>query len=273
MKNSVVLIILLLPFFISGQPKLDKLTVEKIMRDPKWIGSSPSNPYWSRDGKFLLFNWNPENASSDSLYYITTSDIKPQKTTFAFRESIIRNNSLQFNSDRTAYVYSDRGDIYYTEVKSGKVRRLTQTVDAEINPQFSFNDTKVVFSSSSDLFAWDIATGQITQLTNFQTGGSSVGTQSFSSRPPRLNTSNTQESFLRNNALENSEVLKSRRAKRNETDSMRKLFPEAKRLRTINIDERSVFGVASQLRWSFYNISIDKTSNRRQTDDRPNLRY
>src|SRR5882724_7365814 len=39
-----------------------KLTVEKIMQDPKWIGTSPSDPYWSRDGKYLFFNWNPEKA-------------------------------------------------------------------------------------------------------------------------------------------------------------------------------------------------------------------
>ena len=243
MKKLAFLLSLVLPCTLFAQPNLDKLTVEKIMRDPKWIGSSPSSPYWSRDGKYLLFNWNPEKATSDSLYYITTSDVKPQKTTYAFRETIVRNNSLQFNTNRTAYVYSDRGDIYYAEVKSGKIRRLTQTVDAEINPQFSFNDTKVVFTSSSDLFAWDIATGQITQLTNFQTGSGGGSLSLSSSRTSRLNNSNTQESFLKNDALENSDVLTTRRAKRNEADSMRKLFPDPKKLRTISIDDRSVFGV------------------------------
>lgn len=247
MKKLAVLFLLGFPFLLAAQPKPHKLTVEKIMRDPKWIGTSPSNPYWSRDGKYLLFSWNPENASSDSLYYITTSDIKPQKTTFAFRETIVRNNNQQFNADRTAYVYSDKGDIYHLEVKSGRIRRVTQTVDAESNPQFSFHDTKVVFGRNSDLYAWDIATGQLTQLTNFQSGGTALsGSNQGQSSPRSLrSTSSSQENFLRHNALENSEVLQSRRSKRNEADSMRRLFSEAKRLRTINIDDRSVFGSAT----------------------------
>ena len=55
----------LLLFFsvtLLPQGKLDKLTVEKIMRDPKWIGTSPSAPQWSPDGKTLFFNWNPDKA-------------------------------------------------------------------------------------------------------------------------------------------------------------------------------------------------------------------
>ena len=52
--------------------QLEKLTIEKIMRDPKWIGSSPSNLQWTNDGQFLYFNWNPEKAAADSLYYISS---------------------------------------------------------------------------------------------------------------------------------------------------------------------------------------------------------
>ena len=31
------------------------LTVEKIMQDPKWIGTAPSREYWSEDGKWIYF--------------------------------------------------------------------------------------------------------------------------------------------------------------------------------------------------------------------------
>jgi len=44
------------------------LTVEKIMRDPKWMGHSPSALQWSVDGSRLVFSWNPGDAESDSLY-------------------------------------------------------------------------------------------------------------------------------------------------------------------------------------------------------------
>ena len=46
----------------SQQKVLSKLTVEKIMRDPKWIGTSPNRINWSEDGQLIYFTWNPENA-------------------------------------------------------------------------------------------------------------------------------------------------------------------------------------------------------------------
>lgn len=47
----------LLSFTLQAQT-LTELTVEKIMRDPRWIGSSPSNIFWGQDGQTLYFNWN-----------------------------------------------------------------------------------------------------------------------------------------------------------------------------------------------------------------------
>jgi len=48
---------LLLIAFSTGTfaQKLETLTVEKIMRDPKWMGVSPSNIHWSVDSKKVSF--------------------------------------------------------------------------------------------------------------------------------------------------------------------------------------------------------------------------
>src|SRR3989440_694123 len=255
LRKIIILFLILLPSTAFCQEKLQKLSVEKIMRDPKWIGSSPSNPYWSQDGKYLLFSWNPENASADSIYYITPTNLHPLKTTSAFRNHIIRTNALQFNSDKTAYVYTDNGDVFLNDLRFGKQRRITQTNENELNPQFAFNDSKVVYTSNSNLFAWDINTGQITQLTNFQPssasgnstiGGSSRDSQNLgaSNRSKGADNRNTQENFLKEDALENSEVLQTRKRNRNEADSMHKLSPPEKKLRTISLEERSVFGLS-----------------------------
>jgi hypothetical protein len=75
----------LLQFHAYSQ-QLDSLTVEKIMRDPKWIGTSPSNVSWSTDSKYLFFNWNPDNKLSDSVYFITRGDLKPTKANTVLRE-------------------------------------------------------------------------------------------------------------------------------------------------------------------------------------------
>ncbi len=75
-----------------------------------------------------------------------------------------------YNTSRTAYVLAKDGDIFYTEIKTGKTKRITQTADAETNPQFSFNETKIVYNRNQNLYAWDIASGETMQLTNLKTG-------------------------------------------------------------------------------------------------------
>ena len=139
-----------------SQSSLDKLTVEKIMRDPKWIGTSPSSPQWSADGKTLFFNWNPDKATADSLYYITLDNKTPVKATVYQKQNMLPENAIEYNKARTAYIYSKDGDVFYTEIKTGKTRRITETTENETNPGFSFTDSKIVFNRGQNLYAWDI---------------------------------------------------------------------------------------------------------------------
>ena len=78
-KSLIVICIVLMGATKLFGEKPYKLTVEKIMQDPKWIGISPSNVHWSEDGKWIYFNWNPEGAISDSLYKVSPNGGKPQK--------------------------------------------------------------------------------------------------------------------------------------------------------------------------------------------------
>ena len=63
-----VLLVLCLGTFVISQAQNKALSVEKIMRDIKWIGSSPSNISWSWDNKSVFFNWNPDKNIADSFY-------------------------------------------------------------------------------------------------------------------------------------------------------------------------------------------------------------
>src|SRR5262249_53309683 len=153
--------------FISShaQQKLEKLTVEKIMRDPKWIGTSPSRVSWSQDGQILYFYWNPDNATSDSVYFITVKDHTPQKATFLQKQNLVTDDSVTWNTTRTAYVYAKDGDIFFADAKTGQTRQIVETPTRERNPQFSFNGSRVVYTGDQNLYAWDIATGETVQLT------------------------------------------------------------------------------------------------------------
>jgi dipeptidyl aminopeptidase/acylaminoacyl peptidase len=248
-----LLLLLLVQQTLITYSQLSPLSVEKIMRDPKWIGTSPTTPLWSADGKYLLFNWNPEKAASDSLYYITPTATVPQKSSWAFRQTVITENQIQYNSRRDQYVYAQNGDIYIVFIKTGISRRLTKTVAVEINPQFSFNDRQVVYIREQNAWASDIETGLTTQLTNFQPAATAPGTVTAKR--------NQQEKWLQQEALENSVVLQRRKQKKDLADSMLKQFIKEKTLRVIPLDGKttSMLAISQNGRFISYRLATTAT--------------
>ena len=253
---KLLLFTLLLGIFfqMDAQPKLDKLTVEKIMRDPKWMGSSPSNPQWAYNGQ-LFFSWNPDKAPADSLYYFGMNDKIPVKADVAHQHSFVPENNLRYNTNRTAFTYAKDGDIFFLEIKNGKTKRIVQTTDVENNPQFSFNDTKVVYSRNQNLFAWDIVSGETIQLTNIQSG------------PARDNKElplNTQEQWLKNDQLTYFDVLKSRKEKREQTEAYNKKT-KPKELRSIAIDDKILQALSISPDGRFVSYRLFKAANGKNT--------
>ena len=240
MRKGIVTFLMFFPATILlSQP--GKLTVEKIMRDPKWIGTSPSAPRWSPDSKTLFFNWNPEKAISDSLYFITIANKIPAKVSVRQKQNLVFDNSAVYNLDRSAYVYSRDGDIFFTDLKGGRTKKITQTIDAEINPQFSFNDSKIVYTRGQNLFAWSIATGELQQLTNLKSatpGPAPTATTTQTS----ADSSNQQEGWLKKDQLQYFEVLRSRKEKKDKADAYTK-ETEKKELRSIAIEDKILQGL------------------------------
>ncbi len=230
MKQSIF-ISLIFSVTISSAQQLGPLTVEKIMRDPKWIGTSPKNPTWSTDSKYLFFQWNPEKATSDSTYYITTTDLRPKKASFLFRQSVPAEDDAVYNSSHSAYAFTRNGDIFYFDARTNKTTRVTQTVDPEVNPKFIENDTKLAYSRNQNLFSWDIASGTTEQLTNFQKGN-----------VQREQQQNAQEKWLQQNQLETSEILRERKERREKAEAITKAN-KPKELRTIYLGDRNVFNI------------------------------
>ena len=78
MKRIIFFLFLASPLAIIAQDS-GSLSVEKIMRDPKWMGVSPSNINWDENSKHIYFNWNPENLKEDPMYQISSDLRKPLK--------------------------------------------------------------------------------------------------------------------------------------------------------------------------------------------------
>jgi len=205
---------------------LEKLTVEKIMRDPKWIGVSPTSPYWSPDSKTVYFNWNPESAPSDSVYaYSVTS--KATRKTNARERTTSAPRSIQWNSNFTKAVYEKNGDIFMFEPASNKLVQVTNTTGNEFGPQFSGDDKSIVFSSGMNLYRWSISTGEFAQLTDFKTGN----------KPAK--SSSDQETWLKADQLKYFRVLNERNQK---SQQRKKLLKKEtpRRPKEIYVDDKSI---------------------------------
>ena len=252
--NRIFFLSLVILYQAASGQSLQKLTVEKIMRDQKWIGTSPSNPTWSHDSKTLYFNWNPDSTPADSVYAVTLSDLVPKKTTPARREERIPANA-SLNIARTAYTFTRNGDVFLLDIKTNTLKQITRTTIAESNPVFAFHDSHVVYSSEGNLFSWDIKNGILRQLTDFRKGNMPS---------ERRESGNAQENWLRNDQLQWMEVLKTRKQRRDSTEAANKRLQKKPDIRTVYTGDKTVFstGISPDGRYVTYQLYTPPAGNK-----------
>src|SRR5690554_7900118 len=95
MKKIVFLFLTALTAQVMAQGQ-SSLTVEKIMQDPKWIGTAPDGIFWDLQSKHIYFNWNPESEDLPSLYRISPDKpeliekVSPQEQQGLIRQHVDR---------------------------------------------------------------------------------------------------------------------------------------------------------------------------------------
>jgi dipeptidyl aminopeptidase/acylaminoacyl peptidase len=187
-----------------------KLTVEKIMQDPKWIGISPSNVHWSEDGKWIYFNWNPEGAISDSLYKVSPNGGKPQKVSPKERQ-LLPSRYGDYSKDWMKKVYAKNGDIFMQNIKNGNTTQITNTVDQESKPKFSGDEKSVTFISGGNIYRWAMAAGSVTQITDFR-----EGEEKSEDKEPKTK----HEKWLKQEELKLIGILEERKTKREKKEEI-----------------------------------------------------
>jgi len=230
--------------------KLETLTVEKIMRDPKWMGVSPSNIHWSVDSKKVYFDWNPENKERDELFYVNPGNDKPAKVALDEHRDMPSANGA-WNKKHTLKAYEKNGDIWLADAKTGKLQQLTNTTDRESNPVFNGSDTEVLFMRTDNLYALKIAGGRLEQLTNFTksaaaatpqpAGGGRRGAQAAGGRKEQA-AGNEQEKWLKTQQLELFDIIKVKDKDR-KLDSAERTELGPKKLKEIKIEDQAVGSV------------------------------
>jgi dipeptidyl aminopeptidase/acylaminoacyl peptidase len=246
------IICLLLICTSAHAQQLTELTVEKIMRDPKWMGVAPSNIFWSDDSKQIYFQWNLEKFPGDSLYAISTTNLNPAKVDYRTRRAL-PSPFGDFNQAKTKKVYEKNGDIFFVDIPPGKITQLTNTNDRESNPAFSFDEKKILFMAGGNLFSWTIASGSFSQLTDFKKG---------TKKPePKLS---EQDKWLRADQLAYLQVLKERNINKKLSDkNLKANLP--KRTREIFLDEKNADNIQLSPDEKFITYRLSKNPNSKTT--------
>ncbi len=194
-----------------------ELTVDKIMQDPKWIGSSPTDIYWNSDSKAIYFNWNPDKKLIDSvhMYNLDNKAIKKLNRT---ENKTIMPNAGTYSQDRSLKIWTKDGDLYLLNVATNDVKRLTQTVDIEYNASFSLDNKHVIFQKNNDVYTFEIANGFQKQWTDIEKGSKK-----------NLPKKSTEETWLEQDQERLFDVLKDRKklalaAKNSEKPFAKKIY-------------------------------------------------
>lgn len=242
----------------TGMAAAQSLTVEKIMKDPKWIGTSPSNLVWSQDSKTVYFNWNPQGNTADSVYAVAVGGGEPRKTTYAESQKTNALSNAVYNSSYTLMTYAYRGDLYLVDLKTGKTTRITQTEETESAPRFLQKDEWIVYTRNQNLYGWHIASGITQQLTNITRGAETVTAPAFGGGAQRgggfggggaargggtTAATGTQEQWLQQQQLELLSVLKERKQKRDARADFLKQNKDTDTLKPIGIGDKLLQGL------------------------------
>ena len=192
----------------SFAQELGELSVQKIMRDPAWIGHSPDNFYWGENSGQLFFNWNPDNNPEDSLYtYVFSEDeIIPipheQEMSFPDRNGV-------YNKARTEKLFIRNGNLYLSEIKTENIEPLIESSQRISNAGFLSNEEEIFYVIDNNIFSWDRETGKTLQLVEF----------SKEAEPKEKSAKKSdKEEWLNNQQLELISVLKEKKEKKEKSD-------------------------------------------------------
>jgi dipeptidyl aminopeptidase/acylaminoacyl peptidase len=266
LRHTVIIlsaVILLSPDSLSQQvipnkPTRGWLTVDTIMRDPQWMGASPSRVFWSEDGESLYFELGQGGAAAargrgaepDSLFFVSAKGGTPRLLTIEERKHLPGRTGV-YSKDWSKKLYAKSGDIFLLDIRNKKEVQLTSTSTPELNPRFSSDEQKIVFERTGNLFVRDLKTAAEVQITNIQGGGASqdsprgVGEGLFSGFQGRGASRDALRAdapkYLDKQQMELFEVLREHKAERDAQKKLSELL-DLKRPKQYNAGQKSAFG-------------------------------
>jgi dipeptidyl aminopeptidase/acylaminoacyl peptidase len=214
MSNKYFLYILA---FISLQQlygQTSELTVQKVMQDPSWMGTFPSNISWGAHSENIYFRYNPENNPSDSLYRINIKNTdKIEKVSWQEEDQLLPRQG-DFNKAQNKKVFTRNGALFLYDLKKREEKKLLELGNGISNPQFLANENHISFIFDNNAYRYELSTGVLQKLTNIRTGTEKEGKEKKLS---------SQDQWLQDENLQLLEEVNKREENRKAKEAYRKM--------------------------------------------------
>ncbi|RRO15958.1 S9 family peptidase [Flavobacteriaceae bacterium 14752] len=218
-----------------------KLSVEKIMQDPKWMGTFPSDVHWDINSEHVFFDYNPEKNPSDSVYVVNIK--KPNLIQKANKKLLLKSerNFISKHDKSSQYLSLDNGNLMIYEPKFDKPKLLLD-LDRNIRDAEFLNENKIGLVIGNNAFIFDIENVKLRQVTQIEKG----------KKPEEQS---NEESWIEK---ENTSLIKYI-AKKKEQDSLQKAYYDAqnKDTYTFYTDKKYAYGfqISASLNAVAFNLS------------------
>ena len=200
---SLTLFVLATSFCVAQTQNQSQLSIDQIMKGEDYVGYLPDDITWDDNSQDIYFSWNPDKDTIRSTYKVNIKTKLIKK--LSFDELKQKSNNGENTKDFKWKTYEKEGDLFLMDNSKFTVKRITNTLERESNPQFSGDQESIIFQKDNNFFQWDIKTGATTQLTNFNGGKEK--------KEPKLN---DQEQWLEDDQLRYFDILEKRK---NEEDA------------------------------------------------------
>jgi dipeptidyl aminopeptidase/acylaminoacyl peptidase len=168
MLKKIILLQSLFWIFSLAQAQTP-LSVDYIMRDPKWMGTFPSAHFWSSTSKQIYFNYNPEKNLADSLYKIdAVAEAKPIKVSVQ-EERTLKKEEI-YSADESLKLFKKGNQVLLQDVKKGKTTTLFDWYEPLDKLKFLANEQYIAFSSELNFYRFDRSTNRLEKLTSITNG-------------------------------------------------------------------------------------------------------
>lgn len=153
-----------------AQAQQSALSIEKIMQDPSWMGSFPSDIHWGENSENLYFDYNSEQDPADSLYRISIKDPEHiEKMNWEKQRQLIPPYG-SYNRDRTKKLVIKDGQILLYDLKRNKKEAILDLGTDLGDVEFLADEKYFSFSFDNNAYVYDLEEGILEKLTNIQNG-------------------------------------------------------------------------------------------------------